>query len=522
MWDNPYAIMGAVAGIIVVVIMLLAFAFAQRYRKVGPNQALIISGLRNAGVDGAGQVVRRGFRVLRGGGAFVWPVLEKVDVLSLEIMTIDVQTPEVYTIQGVPIIVDGVAQVKIRGEESAIATAAEQFLGKGEVEVLHVAQQTLEGHLRAILGTLTVEEVYKNRDAFAQQVQKVAFEDMANMGLQIVSFTIRDIRDKQGYLDALGKPRTAQVKRDAVIGQAEADRDAAIKSAQAKQAGKEAEFAAETKIKEAERDYKIQVADFDKASQLRRAEADLSYELQTNHTRQAVKAEEIQIQVVEKQKGIDVQEMEIKRREKELDAQIRKPAEAERFKVETLAKAQQFKFEAEARGEGEAKKAIGFAEADVIQRTGEADATANKARGLATADVIKAQGLSEAEAMRKKAESWQQYNQAAIAQLIMEALPQIARAVAEPLSRTEKMVIINMSGNGADGGGGASRLTRDVTSIIAQLPPVVEALTGMNLEDLVQRIPGIKGAAEPHSDGGQAAEAPAPVATEPAAPRRKA
>jgi len=479
-----------VAGCLVVVFILLAFAFASRYRKVGPNQALIIAGTKRRYRTADGQVGTRGFRIVRGGGTFVWPIFEKVDVLSLEIMTIDVQTPEVYTLQGVPVLVDGVAQIKIRGEDSAISTAAEQFLGKGEQEILHVAQQTLEGHLRAILGTLTVEEIYKNRDAFAQQVQKVAFEDMANMGLQIVSFTIRDIRDKQGYLDALGKPRTAQVKRDAVIGQAEADRDAAIKSAQAKQAGKEAEFAAETKIKEAERDYKIQVADFDKAANTRRADADLAYDLQKNTTLQQVKAQEVQIQVVEKQKGIDVQEMEIKRREKELDAQIKKPAEAERYKVETLAKATQFKYEAEARGEGEAERAVGFAAADVTQRKGEAEAAANKARGLAQAEVIKAQGLSEAEAMRKKAESWQLYNQAAIMQIIVQALPDIARAIAEPLSKTERMVIINMGGDG----GGAARLTRDVTTILAQLPPVIESLTGVPLQSLIEKIPALKDA----------------------------
>jgi len=482
-------IIGIVSGAIVVVVILFILALAKRYRKVGPNQALIISGKGSAYRAPDGKIDRRGFRIVRGGGTFVWPIIEKVDVLSLEVMTIDVQTPEVYTLQGVPILVDGVAQVKIRGEDSAIATAAEQFLGKPQQEILHIAQQTLEGHLRAILGTLTVEEVYKNRDAFAQQVQKVAFEDMANMGLQIVSFTIRDIRDKEGYLDALGKPRTAQVKRDAIIGQAEADRDAVIKSAQAKQAGEEARFAAETKIKEAERDYKIRVAEFDKAANLKRADADLAYELQKNRSLQQVKAEEIQVQVVEKEKGIAVQEMEIKRREKELDAQVKKPAEAERYRVETLAKAQQVKYETEARGQGEAKRAIGFAEADVVQKTGEAEAEANKARGLARAEIIRAQGLAEAEAMRKKAESWKLYNQAAIAQMFIEALPEIARAIAEPLTKTERMIIINMGGDG----GGASRVTRDVTSIISQLPPVIESLTGVKLETLLEKIPGLAG-----------------------------
>lgn len=504
-FSTPEQIIGLVVAAVIVAILLLAFAFAKRYRKVGPNQALVISGRGGRIATLEGSYDRRGYRIVQGGGTFIWPIIEKADVISLEIMTIDVQTPEVYTLQGVPVLVDGVAQIKIRGEQSAIATAAEQFLGKGAMEIHHVAQQTLEGHLRAILGTLTVEEIYKNRDAFAQQVQKVAYEDMANMGLQIVSFTIRDIRDKQGYLDALGKPRTAQVKRDAIIGQAEADRDATIKSAQAKQAGEEAKFAAETKIKEAERDYRIQVAEYDKAANLKRADADLAYDVQKNRTLQEVKAEEIQIEVVEKERRISVQEMEIKRREKELDAQIKKPAEAERYKVETLAKAQQFKFETEAKGEGEAKRQVGFADADVVQRTGEAEAQANKARGLARADVIKAQGLSEAEAMRKKAESWRLYNEAAIAQMFIEALPQIAQAISEPLSKTEKMVIVNMGGDG-DGGGGAARVTRDVTRIIGQLPPVIESLTGVKLEQLLERVPGLAESAREQA----AKTAPAP------------
>ena len=179
----------------------------------------------------------RGFRILKGGGTFVIPVIEKVDRLSLELLTIDVQTQDVYTSKGVPVRVDGVAQIKVKGDDVSIATAAEQFLSKTTEDIKNIAMQTLEGHLRAILGTMTVEDIYQNRDAFASKVQEVAAGDMANMGLAIVSFTIRDIRDRQGYLEALGKPRIAQVKRDAVIAQAEADRDAMIRSSQADAGG---------------------------------------------------------------------------------------------------------------------------------------------------------------------------------------------------------------------------------------------------------------------------------------------
>ena len=224
-----------VGGVVAVLFVFFIFAgiWASRYTKVGPNQVLVISGRKRKVVDPDGNTREVGFRIVKGGGRFVWPVYEKVDILSLEILTIDVQTPEVYTSKGVPVKVDGVAQIKIKGDDISIATASEQFLSKSTDEIKNVAMQTLEGHLRAILGTMTVEEIYQNRDAFASKVQEVAAGDMANMGLGIVSFTIRDIRDGQGYLDALGKPRIAQVKRDAIIAQAEADRDSQIRSAQA-------------------------------------------------------------------------------------------------------------------------------------------------------------------------------------------------------------------------------------------------------------------------------------------------
>ncbi|MGO9000422.1 MAG: flotillin family protein [Limisphaerales bacterium] len=257
-------VIGGVIAVVIVLFMLLGL-WASRYTKVGPNQVLVISGRKRRIIDPDGTARDVGFRIVKGGGRFVWPVYEKVDILSLELLTIDVQTPEVYTSKGVPVKVDGVAQIKVKGDDISIATAAEQFLSKGVDDIKNIAMQTLEGHLRAILGTMTVEEIYQNRDAFAQKVQEVAAGDMANMGLGIVSFTIRDIRDTQGYLDALGKPRIAQVKRDAIIAQAEADRDSQIRSAQATQAGQEAQFAADSKIAEAQRDYQTYVAVFQAA-----------------------------------------------------------------------------------------------------------------------------------------------------------------------------------------------------------------------------------------------------------------
>ncbi len=462
---------------IAVAFILAIYAVARRYKKVGPNIVMVISGRRYKIKTGDGRIEEVGFRIRRGGGAFILPLVEKVDLLSLEIMTLDITTPEVYTKPGVPIIVDGVAQVKIGGDEQSIRTAAEQFLGKTPEQIKDIALQTVEGHLRAIIGTMSVEDIYKNRDQFASSVQEVAVSDLANMGLKIVSFTMKDIRDSHGYLEALGKPRTAEVKRDAIIAQAEADRDAAIRSAQARQAGEAAKFAAEAQIADAQKNYLLQKASFDRQTNEAKAQADLAYDLQRFKTNQALKKEEVQVAVVEKEQQVVVQEREILRREKELEATVKRQADAERYRVQTEAEATRFKYEVEAHGQAEAQKAKGLAQADVV-----------KATGTAEAEVIAVKGAAEADAMAKKANSWKEYNQAAITQLILQALPEIARAIAEPLGKTDKITIVSTGGDGA----GAAKLTGEVTRIMAQLPPIIENLAGIDLKKLVECIPQMK------------------------------
>ncbi|MFQ5421709.1 MAG: flotillin family protein [Anaerolineae bacterium] len=470
------ATLGIVAPIVVFVIFALLFVYASRVKKVGPNEVLIISGRGDQ------------FDIVTGGRAFIWPILQRVDDLSLEIMTIDITTPDVPTVQGVPVTVDGVAQIKVGHDESSIRTAAIQFLSKTHDEIQHVAHETLAGHLRAILGTLTVEQLYKDREAFAQKVQEVSGEDMASMGLEIVSFVIKDISDKEGYLEALGRPRIAQVKRDAAIGEAEAARDATIESARARQEGESAKFAAETKIAESRKDFEVQKADYEVQQNSKKAEAELAYPLQQNKTNQKVKAEEVQIEVVAKHKQIEVQEQEVSRREKELDATVRKPAEAEQHKVRTLADARKYQLQTEALGEAEAIRQRGEAEADAAKAKGLAEAEVLKQKGLAQAEVIRKQGLSEAEATMKKAEAWKEYTQAAVIQQLLDTLPAIAGAVSEPLSKMDRMVVVNTGGDSA----GASKITQDVTNIIAQMPATIEALTGMDLLGAIGNLPGLK------------------------------
>jgi flotillin len=467
----------ALFGILFVLIGLGVF-YSSRVKKVGPNQVLVISGRPNKWVNPVtGEAEIRNFRIVKGGRSFIWPVIERVDDLSLELMTIEVSTADVYTLQGVPVTVDGVAQIKIGSDDVSIGTAAERFLSKSAAEIEHVAHETLAGHLRAILGTLTVEQIYKDRDAFAQQVQGVSTDDLRNMGLTIDSFVIKDIRDDQGYLDALGQARTAEVKRDATIGQAHAARDATIKSAAARQEGETAKFEAETKIAESSKSYEVQKAAYAQEINRQQVKANMETDLQQRISQQQIKAEEVQVQVIEKQKQIEVQQQEAARKEQELLATVRKPAEAEQFRIQTLAQAKKFQTETEAMGQAEA-----------IRATGQAEADATKAKGLAQAEVIRRQGLAEAEAMQKKAEAWQQYNQAAIIQQLIDSLPEVARAIAEPLAKTERIVVIS---SGGDGGAGASRVTADIANIVAQVPTTVEALTGLDLVQTIRNLPGI-------------------------------
>ena len=459
------------------------------FHTVGPNHALIVSG-------GSSEP-----KLKVGGRMFVLPFLQKAQIISLEVMTLQVNTARVYTKEGVSVSVDGVAQVKVGRSEEAIRTAAEQFLGKNVRQISEVALQTLEGQQRAILGTMTVEDIYRDRVAFAEQVREVAATDMTNMGLEIVSFSIRDIQDEQGYLEALGVRRTAEVKRDAAIGEAQAERDAGIKEASADQQRQAARFEADTSIAASERDFQTQKAAYDQQVNARTAEAELAYALQEAKTRQQIRGEELQIEVVERQKQIEVQQQEIIRRERELDATVRRPAEAERDQLELIAEgnrrrirveseAQRYKLETVAEGERSRIIAEAQADAESIRLRGQADADAIRARGEAEADAIKAQGLAEAQAMNKKADAWKEYGQAAMIQQLFDSLPDVAGAVAQPLSKTDSIVVISNGGDNGSGAG-ASKVTQDVSSTIAQLPALVQSLTGVDLISSLKNLPGI-------------------------------
>merc|ERR1719460_300306 len=373
-------------------------------------------------------------------------------------MTLNPMCDNVETKQGVPLTVTGVAQVKIMKDPHLLEIAAEQFLGKKEDEITETILQTLEGHLRAILGTLTVEEVYKDRDMFANLVRDIAKPDVGKMGIEILSFTIKDVYDNVDYLASLGKSQTAAVKRDAEIGVAQANRDAGIREAECEKSAMDIKYSTDTKIEDNSRAFKLQKANFDKEVNTAKAEAQLAYELQAAKIQQRIRNEEIQIQVVERRKQIEIEEQEIKRKEKELTATVKLPSEAEAYKVQTVAEGNRTRVVESAKADGEKIKLLGGAEARAVEAVGKA----------------------EAESMRLKASAYKQYGDAAVMSLVLEALPAIAAEVAAPLAKTEEIVLI----------GGNNNTNNEINKLVGTLPPAIQALTGVDITGALGKIPG--------------------------------
>ncbi len=458
---NISRFVGFVPFVIVLVIILLLFGLIIMWRKVSQDKALVVTGLRK--------------RVISGGGGIVIPLLEKTDIISLENMKIYVKTDGALTEQGVDIKADGVAVMKVKSDIESILAAMEQFNTGNEKETIEVIKDTardvLEGKLREIISTMTVEDIYKNREKFASQVQEVAALDLADMGLEIKAFTIRDISDTNGYLEALGKKRIAEVKRDAEIAEASANKETKIETAQANRKGEEARLLAETQIAEAWKTKELKVQEYRREQETEKAKADIAYEIETSKVQQDAEKEKMQVLIIRKQKEIELAEQEALRKERELEAVIKKQADAEKYSAEKRTEAEKYKEIQESLAEAEGIKAIGFARAE-----------ARRAEGMAEVEIIREKGKAEAEAMFKKAEAFKQYNEAAVTQMIIDKLPELARAVAEPLGKTEKIVIVDSGENGR----GAGKVTGYVTDIMSTLPETVNAITGIDLTELIK------------------------------------
>jgi len=490
----------------VLLALFIAMAlFSRNYLKVSPNSVAVLSGRRRKLPDG--RVV--GYRMVRGGAALRIPLLEKVEYLSLNVFTIPLEIKRAYTLKGVPVSVKAVANVKIRGDESSMHAAAERFLGMKHDEIQKVIFQTLEGHLRSILGTLTVEEVNSDRGSFAQKLTSEAAADLEKMGIGVDVLTIQEISDEEDYLNALGRSRTAEVKRDAVIGEAEAQRDSKIKSAVALQEGERARFDAEASIAQSNRDFSMRQAQYQAEVETEKAKAQQSGPLAEAKMRQSVVAEEVKVERTRTQEMIAVQEQEVMRKQKELEATVIKPAEAERMAAVTRAEASKQAAVLEAEGRRSAMIAMAEAEqqklhkegagrASAVEAEGRAEAAKIEAIGLAQAKAIEAQGVAEAAAILKKAEAWKQFNEAARLQTILEKLPAIIQAstgifgaVAAPLGNVDKIVVIDQnSGNGGSGSGGLGRLTSAGPAIVFNFLQQLEAL-GLNVPAVLEQL-GVK------------------------------
>lgn len=426
--------------------------FARNYVKVPPSMVAVFYGRKHRITDDEGKPVIVGFRLVRGGAALRLPVLERVAYLSLNVISIPLEIHRAYTREGVPVTVEAVANVKIASDDVSLRAAAERFLGMDVEQIRSVIFQTLEGHLRAILGTLTVEEINTDRQAFAMKMTGEAAVDLRRMGVGIDILTIQQISDEQGYLEALGKRRTAEVKRDATIGEAAAQRDATIQSALADQLGKTKRYEADVAIAQALRDKETRQAEFSAAVQAKEAATHQAGPLATATARQQVIEQEVRVEQIRKQQEVLVQEQEAVRRGKELLATVVKPAEAERQATVLRAEGDQQAVMIRASAVQRQLEAEGAGEASKIQSIGRAEADKLLARGGAEAEVIKRKLLAEAEGLQKKAEAWKQFNEAAMMNMVVEKLPELAQAFATQLAGIDKINIIDM-GNGAPTGG---------------------------------------------------------------------
>lgn len=445
-----------------ILIFVLILIVLMLWKRVPQDKALVITGLKK--------------RVISGGGGFVIPIFERADRISLENMKIEISTQGALTEQGVDISADGIAVIKIKSDKESILAAIEQFNTGNESRTISaiedIAKDVLEGKLREIISKLTVEEIYKDREKFASNVQEVAALDLAEMGLEIKTFTIRDIGDENGYLESLGKKRIAEVKRDAEIAEAKAHMETKIKTAEANRLGEEARLIAETQIAEANKTKELKIQEYRREQETSKAVADLAYEIETNKMSKEVTETKMQVEIIQKQKEIELADQETIRKEKELEATVVKQANADKYNQEKIAEAIKYK---------EIQSAQ--AKAESIRLEGSANAEAKRLQGMAEVEIIKEKGIAEAYAMMKKSEAFNKYNEAAIVEMIIKQLPQIASSISEPLSKTEKIVVID-NGSG-ENKGGATKISSYVTDILSTLPETVDALTGVNLQEIL-------------------------------------
>lgn len=428
----------ALIALIVSGVAVIAFA-ASRYKVAKPNEALIIAGSRRS---------KGGIRVVVGGGAIVYPLINVARRISLEVRSISVGLNAAVTTHGVPIAVEGIVNVKIADDEDSIRQASQRFLESQE-SISDIVRNVMEGSLRTIIGQLSVDELIRDREQFASRVQAVAAGDLTGTGLVIDVFTIQSISDHAQYIENLGRKAAAEVKRDAEIAEAEMSREAREKQELAQQAVLEAAKNTQLKQQAINREIATAQAQAEQAKPL--ADAQAKKEVVTQET--------------------EVADLVAKRREKELNAEVRAVAEANRYAAEQQADAEKYTTNAQTE-----------AEATSIRQLAESRAFEQQSLGEAEASAIKAKGSAEASAMNEKAEAYKNYDNAAVLEMLISRIPEVAEAVASPLANVDTITVIDTEG--------ASKLPKTIASTIGQLDPIVEALTGKSLTDRLSTLTG--------------------------------
>ncbi|HZS90244.1 MAG TPA: SPFH domain-containing protein [Chloroflexota bacterium] len=495
-----------IIAILVVGTILAISVLGSLYRKVGPNRALIVYG-------------RGGTKVLVGGGTVVVPLFQKADEFNLELMSFDVAPNYLlYTNQGIPVKVEAITQLKVENEDEKIKRAANQFLSKTEDDREMMVRQVMEGHLRGIVGQLTVEQLVKDPEMVSARMRETVAADLDKLGLEVVSFTLKDVADESGYIENMSRPEIARNKQMAEIAEAEASRNVTMRqaetqreSAQAKAKADQDRVLAETLSKakqaEAERDLEVKQAEYAATISQQKAQADRAYDIQSSITQQRLVEETTKVSLIQKQQEVKVQQAEAERRAAELLATMQRQAEADSERIRILAEAEQRRAVIEAEGRAKAVRQQAEAEAAAIRARGEAEADALKMKGLAEAEALRAKGLAEAEARQKQVEALNVQGQAAIVDSALKVLPQVAASLFEAYGRIGNVTYV---ASGAQGEGVTSRITQEVVGMVPLLGAVFESTTGMKLHDLVAGQLARNGATDAQAGGATPAAAAAP------------
>lgn len=446
------------------------------YVKAPPDQAFIISGLQKKS------------RILIGRAGIRIPFLERLDKLYLGQMTVDIKTEQsVPTNDFINVNVDAVAKVRIHTTEEGIKLAAKNFLNKSPNAITQDLQDSLQGNMREIIGTLTLKGINTDRDSFSDQVMLKASKDMDKLGIEILSCNIQNVTDENGLIKDLGADNTSLIKRNAAIAKAQADRDVAIAQAQADKEANDARILSETEIEQRNNELEIRKAELKIISDAKKAEADAAYAVQNQEQQKRIETATVNAQIARAERDAELKKQEVEVTKQKLDAEIRAKADAERYRQEQLAQAELFtrQKDAEARlyeekQAAEAEKAR--AEAERFAKEQQAEGT--RALGLAEADAIKAKALAEAEGIDKKAEAMKKYGEAAVIEMLMKAMPEIAKNVAEPLSKVDKITMF--------GEGNNTKLLSDIVNGTTQVTEGMAAGMGIDLKGLIAGFLGGK------------------------------